>query len=164
MLNASAAKFTFHVTHTLQKSFSTVYALFCIGSYITKSYFYSLLAWNFNCFYIYVAWVILQNLSAAFLHFYGVPCIIFLFLVLNCRHVKTGMVCLLQYTFLTSKPISGIKMGYRLLCDSSAAVLTSLLPVQKKVRDVKWLRSTWEEKYGSVSFNFTIWNYQFFLP
>ena len=45
MLNPSSAEFTLHVT--LQKSFSAVYALYCIWSYITESYF--------CCFYIYVA-------------------------------------------------------------------------------------------------------------
>ena len=44
----------------------------------------------------------------------------------------------LQYTFLTSKHVSGIKMdANRLLCDSSAAALTSLLPARKEVRDIR---------------------------
>ena len=45
MLNLSSAEFTLHVT--LQKSFSAVYALYCIRSYITES--------HFCCFYIYIA-------------------------------------------------------------------------------------------------------------
>ena len=39
------------------------------------------------------------------------PCTIFLLLVFSCRYGKTGMACPLQYTFLTSKPVSGILMG-----------------------------------------------------
>ena len=77
----------------------------------------------------------MQN-PTTFPHFYGVPCTIFLLLVLNCRHGKTRMACSLKCTFLTSKPASGIKMGdNRLLCDSSAAALTSLLSSRIEVGD-----------------------------
>ena len=127
-----------------------------------------------------------QNPSAALLHFYGVPCTIFLLLVLNCRYGKTGMACPLLYTFLTSKPVSGKKWETTdFYCDSIAATLTSLLPARREVQDKSWLRLTWEEKvkrktfwvthffngsywlcqwYRSVSVNFNQMNYQFFSP
>ena len=127
MLNPSSDEFTLHVT--LQKSFSAVYTLYRIDSYIAESYF--------CCFYNYVACVcskILLPLSYIFM-VYLVPCI-FLLLVLNCRYGKTGMACLLQYTFLTSKPVSGKKWETTdFYCDSIAATLTSLLPARREVQD-----------------------------
>ena len=55
--------------------------------------------------------------------------------------------------FLTSKSVSGIKMGdNRLLCESSAAALRSPLPASKEVWDKRWLRLTWEEKVKRETF------------
>ena len=94
-----------------------------------------------------------QNPSGSFLHFYGVPCTIFLLLVLNCRYGKTGMACPLLYTFLTSKPVSGKKWETTdFYCDSIAATLTSLLPARREVQDKSWLRLTWEEKFKRKTF------------
>ena len=66
MLNVFSAEFTLHAAYTWQKSFSAVYALHYIGSYITGSAVLHLCG---VC--------MLQNPSAAFLHFYDVPCTIF---------------------------------------------------------------------------------------
>ena len=63
------------------------------------------------CSYIYVACVCSKILLLLFYIFIYTSCTSFLLLVLYCRYGKTGMACPLQYTFLTSKPVSGIKMG-----------------------------------------------------
>ena len=55
---------------------------------------------------VYVAKILLL-LSYVFMY---TPCTTFLLLVFNCRYGKTRMACPLQYTFLDSKPVSGIKM------------------------------------------------------
>ena len=95
MLNPSSAEFTLHVT--LQKSFSAVYALYCIWSYITESYF--------CCFYIYVACIcskILLLLSYIFMMYLAQS--FFAGFELQVRQNRNGLAS--PYTFW-----SGIKMG-----------------------------------------------------
>ena len=108
---------------------------------------------------------ILQNPSAAFLHFYCIPCTIFFAgFELQTSQNRDGMPSPVH--FFTSKPVSGINMrDQRLLCDSSDAALTSLSPARKEVRDKRRLLSTREEKVKREIFWVThFFNWPYWLP